>query len=59
MFLAINKKTKFIYTVPTVEEAALTVEAHGADLHWQLKRTGRWDSPDFTWVVIPTQPEEE
>jgi len=42
----------------TIEEIAKLVGADRSDIHWSLKRCGRWDSEDRKWVVIDQHQEE-
>ena len=63
MFLLINKAKNeafnSVHEFQTLEGAATFCETDPSDLHWQVKRTGRWDSEDGAWVLIPAQPEGE
>ena len=59
MFLLVHKAQGTAHRFLTLEGAATFCAADPSDLHWQVKRTGRWDSEDSAWVLIPAEPEEE
>jgi len=66
MFLLIEKDTSpegdgfhRAFGCATLEDAARITGAKPGDISWGVRRTGRWDSEDQKYVVIPAAPEQE
>jgi hypothetical protein len=59
MYLLICKESDTVRYFETMRELADHAEVPYDDVSWQLKRTGRYDSPDRQFVAIPTEPEKE
>jgi len=59
MFLLICKESDTVRYFETLKEIAALLEVDSHDIHHQLKRTGRWDSEDRSFVVIANLPPEE
>jgi len=56
-WICIDKKTEEVFFYDDMEKMAEECEASAPDIRWQLKRTGRFDSPDQEIVIIPANPE--
>ena len=57
MFLLIDRNADQFYSCETLKDAAKRCEADSSDLHHQIKGTGRWDSQDLAFTVIPNLPD--
>lgn len=63
-FLVVNKGSGEVYGYDTLQEVAEVVRNERpvdevrSEIHWALKRTGRWDREDGVVVVITSTPEE-
>ena len=58
-FLIINKGSMEVYMRSELSEVAFIVGRDESDIHWALKRTGRWDRDDDVITVIPSKPDSE
>jgi len=63
-YLIINKGTNEVYVRSTLEDVAKIVhneepiEICASDIHWSIKRCGRWDREDGFVIVIPSVQED-
>jgi len=66
-YLVVNKGAGEVYTFDTLDEAAYVAQNDtttqdlkelASEIHWSVKRCGRWDRPDQVVVVIPAIEEE-
>jgi len=59
MFLIIDRNGDQFFSAETIADAAKHCEVDASEISWQLKRTGRWDSVERDFTIIPNLPEEE
>ncbi len=59
MFLVVCKESDTVRYFDTVKEAAAFLGVESYDVHHQLKGTGRYDTPDRSFVVVAALPDED
>ena len=66
MYLIINKSSGEVYERRTLDEVAFVVENEtternlkelASEIHWSVKRCGRWDRQDLVITVIWSLPD--